>query len=238
MKKKYDNMPPEVVILFICVFLTKLFLKAAGYNISFIVLFLLYGALILIIKGITKLANHRTELMTNIINNNSHLENINFNNPHNLTIKNARIGGWLYLVGISLIISPFLIFQTLYSNMLMLTPELWNFLTNSTSEGYHPFTKSLIITEMLGNIVYFIGSLILLIIFLLRKKSFPLFWIILMCFSLIFVLFDEMAVNAIYSSIDDSYVTSFEVTIRTFISCLVWIPYALKSKRIKYTFVK
>jgi hypothetical protein len=150
-----------------------------------------------------------------------------------------KIGGWLILCAIGLILYPvqstiFLITELIPA----LSPENWSALTSPTSNYYHPFFAPLVIAELVGNLCFSIFSICLIIFFFKQRKNTPKLIILFLAGNLIFVGFDYFAMTFIIlrpSSINLEATINF---IRTTVAGMVWIPYFLFSKRVKSTFNK
>ncbi len=64
-----------------------------------------------------------------------------------------KIGGWLILCAIGLILYPVQTVVFLFTDLMTaLSTEAWSALTSPTSPYYHSFLKPLVIAELVGNI--------------------------------------------------------------------------------------
>lgn len=150
-----------------------------------------------------------------------------------------RIGGWLILVAIGIIASPFRLGYSLVVELLpALDAETWDYLTNPDSPVYHVLWKPVIILELLGNSLFLIFSLVLLYYFFSRKKELPRLIIIFYAANLVFILIDHYLASQIpmVAEVDNS--DTYREIGRSIISSAIWIPYFLLSERVKGTFVK
>ena len=150
-----------------------------------------------------------------------------------------KIGGWLILCAIGLILYPVQSTVFLITELIpALSPENWSALTSPTSTYYHPFFAPLVIAELVGNLCFSIFSICLIIFFFKQRKNTPKLIILFLAGNLIFVGFDYIAMTFIIlrpSSINLEATINF---IRTTVAGMVWIPYFLFSKRVKSTFRK
>ena len=150
-----------------------------------------------------------------------------------------KIGGWLILCAIGLILYPVQTMVFLITELIpALSPENWSALTSPTSPYYHSFFAPLVIAELVGNICFFIFSICLIVFFFQQRKYAPKLIILFLTTNLIFVGFDYFVTTFIIirpSSINMDATINF---VRTMVAGMVWIPYFIFSKRVGRTFVK
>ena len=154
-------------------------------------------------------------------------------------IAYQKIGGWLILCAIGLMLYPVQTMVFLITELIpALSPENWSMLTSPASPNYHSFLAPLVIAELVGNICFFIFSICLVIFFFQRRKYAPKLIIFFLIGNLIFVGFDYLVTTFIIirpSTINMDATINF---VRTTAAGLIWIPYFLFSKRVARTFVK
>jgi hypothetical protein len=150
-----------------------------------------------------------------------------------------KIGGWLILCAIGLILYPVQTMVFLITELIpALSPENWSALTSPTSPHYHSLFAPLVIAELVGNICFFIFSICLIVFFFQQRKYAPKLIILFLTTNLIFVGFDYFVTTFIIirsSSINMDATINF---VRTMVAGMVWIPYFIFSKRVGRTFVK
>ncbi|MCX5717953.1 MAG: DUF2569 domain-containing protein [Nitrospirae bacterium] len=157
----------------------------------------------------------------------------------NTTKKLEGIGGWLILVAIGLIFNPLRMLVSLGKDLLpAFSSETWAIMTTPGTEAYHPLWAPLLIFELAGNSIFIIFSIIAAIMFFRKKKIFPKMIIIFLLSNLVFVAADYFAAKAIPLIANQNDPESVRELARTLIGCLIWVPYFIKSKRVKTTFVK
>ena len=148
-----------------------------------------------------------------------------------------RIGGWLILITLGLIITPLRIGASLFATFIpIFTGETWKTLTTPGQEAYHPLWGPLIIFELVGNASFCIWAIYLLWPYFKRKRAFPRLFIIFCLANLGFVLVDLFVAGRIPAAAALDPETMREV-IKTAIACFIWIPYFIMSKRVAATFV-
>lgn len=148
------------------------------------------------------------------------------------------LGGWLILVGLGIVLSPLIIIGTvfpMYSKVF--SNGLWGILTTPGSTAYHPMLALLIIVEIVVNIGLVITWIITAIYFFSKKKGFPKLFIALILFNLAFVLVDAVAAKTVLPGEPLFNEETTQQFGRIIITALIWIPYMLRSKRVKKTFI-
>lgn len=149
-----------------------------------------------------------------------------------------RIGGWLLLVAIGLVIGPMRILDYLFTDYLPLFSNgTWDTLTSVDSEYYIPGIAVLMISELLINVLVIIVSIYLIVLFFKKKSVFPKWYAGLAVFSLVFILLDAYSFSLLVPEIEMFDADTVKEISRSLISCLIWAPYLLISSRAKETFV-
>jgi len=147
------------------------------------------------------------------------------------------IGGWLILPLIGLFVAlirlPLLILKDLVP---IFTEGHWNALTTPGSHVYHPLWASLIIFESVGNIVFLIFAIILLVLFFRKSRLLPKLMISYLILNLMFVVGDFFFADLIPAVAEHSNSQSAKELGRSIIGAVIWVPYFLVSKRVKQTF--
>lgn len=153
--------------------------------------------------------------------------------------KYDKIGGWLFLVVIGLIITPLRLGYSLVVDFYpLMTDGSWSILTTPGSEAYHPLWAPLLVFEIVGNCITFLAAIVILVFFFMRKKFVPLAMIVFYSFNLFFVATDYFAADLIPAVAAQDSKDSLRELLRTAVAAAIWIPYFIMSKRVKGTFVK
>lgn len=151
------------------------------------------------------------------------------------------LGGWLVLVGIGICLRPLL---SLVSTTRIMLPffdlNTWEALTLSTSAGYQPMWAFVIVAEYTINLFLLATSILLVFLFFAKKRRFAPVFVTMLAAMFILPLVDHVFLARLVQ-IDMTREASFESIkemVQVFIQAAIWIPYALLSKRVKYTFTR
>lgn len=144
-------------------------------------------------------------------------------------IQPEGIGGWLVVVALALIVSPFIQLDALGEQVVayntLIIPSGRVSLTLST----------LIFTETFVTGVFLTWACINIYLFLKKKSAFKNAFAGFLCINWLFVVADLVAAELVV----DLPVTSDELmdVTRRFIGVLIWVTYIYRSKRVKNTFI-
>jgi hypothetical protein len=149
------------------------------------------------------------------------------------------LSGWLVLVGLGLVITPFrLAIFLLQTFPPIFRDGTWGTLTTPGSGPYHPLWAPLLIAEMAINLIFIATSLYLLFLFFQKSARFPRLYTLFLLSNLAFLLADAFAVTIVLPTqpfMDASTAREFG---RSVFSACIWVPYLFLSKRVKNTFVR
>lgn len=137
------------------------------------------------------------------------------------------IRGWLILVAFGLAISPFISLHGIYTDLRLLHGVRYQALL-----AVRPGLGGLLLFEAATNTIVLTALVSLNFLFYLKKKAFPVWMIAFLAFQLVVILIDHLLTLRFNPSAGPAAVA------RALIAALVWIPYYLRSKRVKQTFVR
>lgn len=151
-----------------------------------------------------------------------------------------KIGGWLIVVAIGLIIQPFQLLYGVFDNVSNLKEtglETFNYLIPGLGYG--------LIFEVIIDIILVFVVLYLIFLFKDKKKIFPKYYIWYLGFSIIYLVLDYLvfaslsATDPEIQSILDTIIDEQSSTVLGGITgSVIWLLYILRSKRVKKTFIK
>jgi hypothetical protein len=148
------------------------------------------------------------------------------------------LGGWLISVKGGIIFNPlFIIIQTFLVYSGLFSDGNWELLTNPGSYAYNQFWETILIGEISVNCGFVLLWIYIGYLFFKKKTLFPRGFIGILLFSLLYSLIDALAVKAVLPSAPIFDPDTTGALVRSFIGILIWVPYMLKSKRVKVTFV-
>ena len=148
---------------------------------------------------------------------------------------------WLTLLCIGLVVTPLWILDESRSYPSLFTDSTWAERTTPGGEAYIPYYKSLMIGGACGQFARLLFSIILVILFFRKDYLFPRAFIAFRAFDLSCHLLDAWLASLVFGAYVD--VTMFDAhtvqqLLLTGIPSAIWIPYMLKSRRVKLTFVR
>jgi hypothetical protein len=151
----------------------------------------------------------------------------------------AKIGGWLRLPLLGLLLSPFKISYGTYTDLWPVWSEgHWAILTNPASEAYHPLWGPLLIFEVGANLATIVLGLITLSYFLRKSRLAPKFVIGWYSFMLAVRVADYYMIGLIPEVAEQTASAPVREIIKAAIIVAIWAPYFLISQRVKATFIR
>ena len=150
-----------------------------------------------------------------------------------------KIGGWLILCAVGLLLYPVQTAVTLFTKIVpALSQNNWSILTSPASSSYHPLWGPLLIMELVGNVCFLVFSISVILYFLKRRKSVPKLAVVFMTLNLAFVALDYYLARTVLLKAEPVNLESTVNLIRTLVASTIWTFYFLSSKRVKRTFTQ
>lgn len=157
-----------------------------------------------------------------------------------VTQNYEKIGGWLILVGIGLVLMPFLLAYGVFDSLPLLSNG-----GLETMNSLIPGLGSAIAFELALDTILIFVTLYLAFLFKDKKKNFPKYYIWYLSASIIYLVLDYMILASFSTTnsemrgiLDSTLSESLGSLIRTTVASVIWIAYMLKSKRVAGTFIK
>jgi len=154
-------------------------------------------------------------------------------------IQLKGLGGWLILVGFGLIFGLLRLIVALNAAFKpYIDTDLLDKLTNPNSASYIPNFNILFYSETVISIFFILMFIYLIYLYFTKNKKFPKYYIFITLFIILYIPLDSYITSVIFS---DSKVWTGE-TVKSIFQALfsgaIWIPYMLKSKRVRNTFIE
>ncbi len=148
------------------------------------------------------------------------------------------IGGWLYLLGVGVILAPVTAIPTLWTDILpALNQHTWDAMT----EGEPGFAIGLITALYAASAVVFVGLFVfhvaLIPLFIGRYRRFPVTTIALFVAEIAYLATVAVCLAVVSDESDGEQIGVVDL-LSALISAGIWIPYLLFSKRVKATFTR
>ncbi|MHA7130080.1 DUF3857 domain-containing protein [Algoriphagus namhaensis] len=140
------------------------------------------------------------------------------------------IGGWLILPAISLVIFPFTAIYNLVEGTYF-TEGLW---ANAVHLGLG--MQLFLGASALFLICMFCYSILVMLFFFKRRTGAPTLYITLIVVNFCFLLLENYLVDQVFPELGMEF--SIRDVGRSFLGLIVWVPYFLKSERVKETFTE
>jgi hypothetical protein len=153
----------------------------------------------------------------------------------------GRIGGWLFLPLTGLFVMLSLRIESIIKMLPSFSPENWNALTSPASPGYHWAWAPVMVSGMAADIILLVLGIVLIILFLRKKKTLPMLITAYYLLDVISLVCCTLGIAVIgMKQVEMSKLFSPEncrQILNGSIWAMIWIPYFIKSKRVKRTFV-
>ena len=148
------------------------------------------------------------------------------------------IGGWLAFIALGLIASPIRIGFDLYKGRVLYSLDFWNTATAADGASYSPYWGPLLVFTLLGNLTLLTFSVLMLVFFFQKRRHFPRLFICFLLGTAVLQIFDQVGSSIVSDESVFSDPKELRPVIRSLSACAIWIPYMLKSRRVKLTFIR
>jgi hypothetical protein len=176
-------------------------------------------------------------VMPSVTTNGSPSATVNTTTPNNSQLKG--LDGWLILVGFGLILGIIKLIVSIISIYKpVIDADILVKLTNPNSTEYIPNFALLFYSEIIVNAFLVLMMFYLLYLFFNKKKNFPKNYIFISLFAIIVIPVDSYLISNILPNekfLDAETLKSF---FQSLLSGAIWIPYMLKSIRVRNTFIE
>ncbi len=155
--------------------------------------------------------------------------------------ENQNIGGWLILIAIGLIFTPFLLLLEIFRNFDdFFSTSTWEYILQDHQSFSDLFTSLLIVFEIVYNAAFFVFSMLILSLFFTRRTILPKMIILFYALSFIIPTLDSIIAFSIneFAYTETEKIQAYKEAGKSFIKAAIWIPYFIVSKRVKTTFTQ
>jgi transglutaminase-like putative cysteine protease len=147
--------------------------------------------------------------------------------------------GWLLLVGLAVVATPIRVGINLVALKDLFNLAAWHEMTHPSGAYYHPLMGFMIPFSILGTLLLFALSLWQPWLFFTRHRLFPKVYIIFLASSFMVHAIDAALISRIPMLAEENAPgESARNMIRMTVACAIWIPYMLRSVRVKNTFTR
>lgn len=150
-----------------------------------------------------------------------------------------KIGGWLVLLAIGLVLTPIRFLVIMGKDFLPLfLSGGWSVLTTPGTAAYHPLWAPVLIFEFGGNAVLLGFSVLVAVCFFQKRRILPRLMIAFLLLNLLLVAADYFVADLLPPVASQKDAEAMKELARALIACVAWVPYFVVSKRVKGTFVR
>ncbi len=146
------------------------------------------------------------------------------------------IRGWLIFWLICAFLG--LILKIFHLHLHMLSGDAWELVTTPGTDFYHPLWKPLLIYEFVLQFLTLSALAGIILLFLFKSRLFPKFIIGFYLVNFILFLVDAIGSHMVVVAVNLQVRPDWQGLARCLFGVCVWVPYFLKSKRVKATFTK
>jgi transglutaminase-like putative cysteine protease len=149
------------------------------------------------------------------------------------------IRGWLVLLAIGLVFRPLFILNNIVTNFgTSFQADAWSTLTTPGGVSFHPLWAPLIVSELLWNVFDLFFSMLLIFLFFRHRRSFPWLMIGMLVLAVLAQIADASAAPYLPTVSEPEARAGRLLAARAVVQGLIWIPYLLRSRRVRATFIR
>ncbi|MEO7496788.1 MAG: DUF2569 domain-containing protein [Massilia sp.] len=149
------------------------------------------------------------------------------------------IGGWLYLIGLSIVMSPFVMLAQMRAALgPFLENGAWASVTTPGAAAYHPLWGPLLVLEATIDMLFFASWVYMAYLFFSKKKALPKWYGRVQIGTLTFLILDTMVMQMMSPEAPLLDAETSGALVRATVSVCIWVPYMRMSDRVGRTFVR
>jgi hypothetical protein len=150
--------------------------------------------------------------------------------------KSIEIGGWLYLVAFSILVTPLADIIN-FSRNDYYDLAIWENVASSSSANYNPTVALLFVAEVFYSVFSIAYSILLIVLFFKKRTSFPLLMSLKYAYTFLFISLETYVLYEIGQLDSNETDNTIRELTKLVISGAIWIPYLYMSERSKETFL-
>jgi hypothetical protein len=148
-----------------------------------------------------------------------------------------RLGGWLILFGLGVLVRCFTPWLTLGPHAsTFFSLATWEALTTAASPALNRPLAALILVELAGNVCLVVLVLLAAVLFFLRRREAPRWNVAVFLYCCAILVLDLVAGYFVAGTTPAA--ADWKNLFQTFLPTFIWVPYLLVSERVKATFVR
>ncbi|CAH1211663.1 hypothetical protein PAECIP111893_03452 [Paenibacillus plantiphilus] len=149
----------------------------------------------------------------------------------------SGLGGWLVLVQIVLYSTFILLLLSAPAYFILIT-EVWEGMTSEESIHYHVLWGPMVVIHLVYMALLILLTGYILIQFYRKKAMVPRLMIIFYIAPVVFGIINLILLYQIPLALELDEGESLKAVVRDTLTCAIFIPYFIKSKRVRNTFVR
>jgi hypothetical protein len=144
----------------------------------------------------------------------------------------GALSAWLFFACYGIIREVF------HIDLHMLSDDTWKSITTHGSDLYNPLWALLLVYEFVLQFIMPVCLVGLVILYSIKSRLFPKLVVRFYLISFALVLIDVLGACYIHLSVKFSMIQIFYELAHSLIGICIWVPYFLKSERVKEIFIK
>jgi hypothetical protein len=153
------------------------------------------------------------------------------------TLAPSGLGGWLVVIAIGLFAQPLVSTLSIAKVAPLLSMGAWHELTDPAGSQYHALWAPALLFEALSAFGAGCASILLIVLFFQRRRAFPAVYIWVRIGVAATVMADIVIASRL-PNVEKAGQSDINQMVGAIVSCAVFIPYMLRSQRVRNTFTR
>jgi len=150
----------------------------------------------------------------------------------------AGIRGWLLFPALGALIAPFVPLVQMYLNADAFMHPTWESLTHPGGASYHAAWAPMLLFELAGQLASMVLSVLVLVLFLRKRTSAPIVYVVAMVSGLLLVAIDFAFIEVLDMPGVENAASDWAQLRGQFLPVILWSAYMIRSRRVHSTFVR